>query len=360
MQSILRLRVPSLTAFGASIIACESTETHPTPSRASFGTHQYVANKFIEDRVLVQPFNRFQYYLVLDGHGGPQAAEYMTRELPRLFSSLMSNPGSTMSHAMRSSFLEADSNWYSLVRPAYDAGFTGPIKVGACAVCVAVSDTEIVVGSVGDCKCVLAKTSGSYTDLNIQRNANLESEHKRLQALHPGEEDVVRCRRAWTEEVGGSKRFFSSKPVTRYSGCYVKGRLQPTKSFGDFHLKHSSVVVDPERGRPFLDPNSPKSYPYIDADPDITVTRRTPTDDFLIIATDGLWDQFESHEAVELVRAFFKSGMSSDEAARELVKAALENAALNHNTTVQALADIPPGSQRRSLHDDISVCIVKF
>jgi pyruvate dehydrogenase phosphatase len=302
----------------------------------------------------------------------------MTNALPKiLFENLSSAPhsSSSIATAIRSSFLRADQSWFDRVKPVYDVGFTNPIKVGACAVAVALSDSHIIVGSVGDCKCILS-SGNDVIDLNIQRNANEQSEQDRLRKLHPGEDDVVKCKRSWQEEVPVTSESPSkwipwktktnasastAQFITRYSGCYVKGRLQPTKSFGDFHLKSAQVEFDPERNRPFLDPSTPRSFPYIDADPDISITERNRGDDkFLIAATDGLWDQFSSREAAGIVEAALIAGLTPEQAAQELVEAALMRAATNHKMTLGELKLLPPGNSRRSLHDDISVCIIEL
>ena len=320
------------------------------------GTHQYVANRFIEDRIGQRHMasKRLHFVTVMDGHGGPQAAEFLTREIPEIFSKKIYSNKTSIVDALRATFHEADQTWFNLVHPVYQLGFTNPIKVGACALAIVVDETDITVASVGDCKCVLARQDGSCIDLNVERNINREEEQERLRKLHPGEEDIVRCKRSWQQPL----RPFSSVMKTFYSGCYVKGRLQPTKSFGDFHLKDSRVEMDHERQRPFLDPTTPKSFPYIDVDPDITITKRTSSDRFLIAATDGLWDQFSSQEAVIIVEAALRAGLSPERASEELVEAALRNAAKNRKISIEDMKALPPGSARRGIHDDISVCIV--
>ena len=56
-------------------------------------------------------------------------------------------------------------------------------------------------------------------------NANKTYEQKRLVELFPKEKDVVYCKRPGTT---------TEKP----GGCYVKGRLQPSRALGDLSLKH--------------------------------------------------------------------------------------------------------------------------
>jgi len=325
-----------------SLVFCEVADRQRP--RRDIGTHQYVANRFIEDRVSHCKIGSIEFVTVYDGHGGPQAAEYLNRELPRIFQ-LQLDSCSSISEALRHTFLIADKRWFDLVHPVYNLGFTSPIKVGACALAVAIEEQKITVASVGDCKCVLALSNGTTVDLNIERNINRPEEQERLKQLHPGEEDIVRC-----------KRFDPIKLV--HTGCYVKGRLQPTKSFGDFHLKDARVDLDHDRQRPFLDTNNPTSFPYIDADPDITVTERKGNEKFLIAATDGLWDQFTSQEAVAIVESALTAGLSAEEAASQLVEAALRNAARVRKISISDLKALPQGSPRRSVHDDISVCVV--
>ncbi|KAL2527712.1 Protein phosphatase 2C 3 [Abeliophyllum distichum] len=42
--------------------------------------------------------------------------------------------------------------------------------------------------------------------------------------------------------------------------------------------------------------------PFVISEPEVTVQKRTESDDFLIIATDGLWDVVHNEFACEVVR----------------------------------------------------------
>ena len=327
-----------------SVVFCDTANRQKESKKhIQVGSHQYVANRLIEDRIGHHQIGKYKFITVMDGHGGPQAAEYLTARLPKIFES--HSNAQHAKDALRASFYAADKEWFHLVHPAYMLGFTSPIKVGACALAIAIDESEITVASVGDCKCVVAFADGTTKDLNIERNANRREEQERLRKLHPGEEDVVRC-----------KRFDPVRLI--HTACYVKGRLQPTKSFGDFHLKDSTVVMDHERGHAFLDPTTPKSFPYIDVDPDITVTSRTGKEKFMIAATDGLWDEFTSQEAASIVDTALSAGLTPEEAAIELVEAALNVAAKHRGISIAELKKLPQGSSRRSVHDDISVCVI--
>lgn len=71
----------------------------------------------------------------------------------------------------------------------------------------------------------------SAVSLSHDHNAREPREKARLAAAHPGEDDVVVC-----------------KPGNA-SACYVKGRLQPTRSLGDGYLKDSEFNVPARIGR---------------------------------------------------------------------------------------------------------------
>ena len=144
-------------------------------------------------------------------------------------------------------------------------------RVGACALLVHLNSNMITIANAGDCRVVLGTSAGGESiksvPLSLDHNAREDREQKRLAAEHPGEEDIVKCK---------------SK-----TACYVKGRLQPTRSMGDFYLKYSEFngpeysQGDRSRGRHIGGVYTP---PYITATPEIIQhTRDDNNDRFLII-----------------------------------------------------------------------------
>lgn len=100
---------------------------------------------------------------------------------------------------------------------------------------------------------------------------------------HPHEEDIVRCKHK--------------------DSCYVKGVLQPTRSFGDFRLKHADFN-DPE-GHGIV-----KGYhrlrtvfkgPYITHVPEIRTFKREQGDQFVVVGSDGLWDEVSPVQVAKLI-----------------------------------------------------------
>lgn len=114
------------------------------------------------------------------------------------------------------------------------------------------------IANAGDCEGVIISDNETAMT-NLRLNAGEKFEQIRLHKAFPGEDDIVRCKNA----------------------CYVKGRLQPTRSFGDFYLKFKEYNFT--RLAVF-------TGPYIEATP--LVTHFTLKDEHknLILASDGLWD----------------------------------------------------------------------
>ena len=91
------------------------------------------------------------------------------------------------------------------------------------------------------------------------------------------------------------------------------GMLMPLRAFGDVRFKWSRELQQSvlESGASCCDLEelhlfqySPPYYltpPYLDAVPEVTFHRLRPQDHFLILASDGLWDELGNEEAVRLV-----------------------------------------------------------
>ena len=106
-----------------------------------------------------------------------------------------------------------------------------------------------------------------------------ENEAKRMRAEHPGEDGVIRNGR-------------------------VLGGLEPTRAFGDAVYKWSRETAMKLRQSFFGRTPSPqlKTPPYVTAEPVVTTTKVNPEKgDFLVLATDGLWEMLTNDEVVGLV-----------------------------------------------------------
>ena len=342
-------------AFGSRKLQCEATAKQATLAfdvRGRFASHQYPANSQIEDRVSTAQLGKFMFFSVLDGHGGWQVAERLRTSLPEHVRNHL-NQTHSPEEVMKLAFADADDELKQAIGSAYSLGFSKLAKVGACCLAVLVGPESLTVSNAGDCKGILCRKNQAIP-LNRQLNANEIYEQENLRSAHPGEADVVRCKREWLEKKRTG--IFGYEEVKRFSGCYVKGLLQPTRGFGDFYLKDERFATDYERGRSFV--NLPHSFPYISSEPETATFSRTADDKFIVLATDGLWDELTDEEVVDLAEKAMKAGASAEEVAALLVEQALKKAAQAAQIRVEDLKRIPQGGSRRSIHDDISVLVV--
>lgn len=139
------------------------------------------------------------------------------------------------------------------------------------------------VACTGDSRAVLGRRSSSgkwtATPLSVDQTGSNPDEANRMRKLHPGEEHVVRNGR-------------------------VLGGLEPTRAFGDATYKWSKEIASRLRESFFGRTQSPllKTPPYVTAEPVVTTTKVHPEQgDFLVLATDGLWEMLTNEEVVGLV-----------------------------------------------------------
>lgn len=77
--------------------------------------------------------------------------------------------------------------------------------------------------------------------------------------------------------------------------------LQVSRSIGDAYLKN--VEFNREPLLPKFRLPEPFYRPILQAEPTISVQRLFPEDQFLIFASDGLWEHLSNQEAVEIVQS---------------------------------------------------------
>lgn len=165
------------------------------------------------------------------------------------------------------------------------AELLAPALSGSCAL-LSFYDSKsklLRVACTGDSRAVLGRRSSggkwSAVALSVDQTGATPEEEARLRREHPGEENVVR-------------------------GGRVLGGLQPTRAFGDAQYKWPREISERLKRSFFARSPSPmlKTPPYVTAEPVITTTKIEPENgDFLVLATDGLWEMLTNEEVVGLV-----------------------------------------------------------
>ncbi|CAN1800779.1 Probable protein phosphatase 2C 77 [Linum perenne] len=181
------------------------------------------------------------FFTVIDGHGGREAMEYVAENLGKNIVKAMEGDEEdvvVVEEAIRKGYLVTDTQFLSQ-----------GIRSGACAASVVLKNGELHIGNVGDCRVVLSR-NGVATPLTVDHRLNCRDD-ERLRIQNSG--GYVHCGR-------------------------VQGSLAVSRAIGDIHLKE-----------------------WVISEPEISKIELSPDCQFLIMASDGLWDKVNEQEAVDEV-----------------------------------------------------------
>jgi len=219
------------------------------------------------------------YYGVFDGHCGICAATFARN---RLLDNIVSHEHfpETPIEVMREACLKTDAEFG-------EACTSLPEECsGTTALAMLVLGEKIVVANVGDSRAVLSR-KGQAVGLSQDQKPHLFSEWERIQKAG-----------GYIDEEG-----------------FLNGQLAVSRAIGDWHLEGMKKKEDGTPG------------PLI-ADPDINVHLCEKDDEFVLLASDGLWDVFSSQGAVTFARERLREHNDPDKCTEELIAEAM-----NRHTT---------------------------
>ncbi|KAG8383244.1 hypothetical protein BUALT_Bualt05G0164200 [Buddleja alternifolia] len=201
--------------------------------------------KFMEDshKIFSSSNGNKGFFGVYDGHGGSKAAEFVAENLHLKILEMLerSSENNAKEEAVKAAFLKTDEEFLK-------QGFGS----GSCCVTAVIEGREMVVSNLGDCRAVLCR-SGTAEALTTDHRPTRENERRRI------------------EDKGGY--------VEIHRGTWrVHGTLAVSRSIGDAHLKD-----------------------WVLAEPDTKVISLTPDMQYLVLASDGLWEEVSNQEAVDIV-----------------------------------------------------------
>ncbi|MCJ1289784.1 hypothetical protein MMC34_001317 [Xylographa carneopallida] len=250
----------------------------------------------------------WMFWGVFDGHSGwPTSAKlrqvlisYVVRELNAIYKASSTTPSVTypspesIDKAIKSAFLRLDHEIvHESVEKVIKMGnskrvateLLAPALSGSCAL-LSFYDSRsklLRVACTGDSRAVLGRRgpSGKWNAMPLSEDltGGTPSEIARLRAQHPGEEYVTHKGR-------------------------ILGGLEPSRAFGDAIYKWSRETALRMKSDFFGRTPSPylTTPPYVTAEPVVTTTRVEPNKgDFLVMATDGLWECLTNEEVIGLV-----------------------------------------------------------
>lgn len=203
---------------------------------------------------------------VFDGHGGPDCALYSKDALPQILSKhpeLKTNP----KRAIIESFLEVDHQYCKLARKSthLDDGTTAALLYVAPTYRQKSKRRKIkfFLASCGDSRSVLLKKNGDVVPLSVDHDLKRNDEADRIRA------------------AGGTVRKddYGSRVVSDNVG-----ELAVTRAIGDVDFKGIGVIAEPEIYEGYLD----------------------DTSSYIIMASDGLWNQISNQEIGKIVKNYPK------------------------------------------------------
>ncbi|CAL5192861.1 unnamed protein product [Lathyrus oleraceus] len=299
------------------------------------------ANNLLEDQSYIEsgslsssdsgPYGTFVG--VYDGHGGPETSRFINDHLVHHLKRFTAEQHSMSVDVIRKAIQATEDGFMSLVTKQWSMK-PQIASVGSCCLVGVICNGTLYIANLGDSRAVLGravKATGEVlaVQLSTEHNAAIESIRHELRSMHPGDSNIV---------------------VLRHNVWRVKGLIQISRSIGDVYLKKAEFNREPLYAKFRL--REPFKTPILSSEPSISVHQLQPQDQFIIFASDGLWEHLSNQEAVDIVQNNPRSGI-----ARRLVKAALQEAAKKREMRYSDLKDIDRGV-RRHFHDDITVIVV--
>ncbi|KAF6260544.1 phosphatase 2C-like domain-containing protein [Scenedesmus sp. NREL 46B-D3] len=228
-------------------------------------------------------------YAVFDGHCGSHAAEFASSRILEGVTGHTCFPADIPA-SLADAFMQIDQDYLAAISSSAAAAYD---SAGTTALAAVVWGSTLYVANAGDSRAVLSRHGKAI---------ELTRDHK------PQEP----CERRRIELCGGYV----------CSEGRLCGELAVARAIGDFHLPqlkggHCSSTA----GGCSSDGGSSSSP--LTAEPEVTRHELAPTDEFVVLGCDGLWDVISSQRAVELARQRLREHNDPQRCAQELVAEAL-------------------------------------
>ncbi|KAE9619472.1 putative protein-serine/threonine phosphatase [Lupinus albus] len=314
-----------------------------------FGNHLYgefsmaiiQANSSLEDRSQVESGPLSSNHLgpqgtfigVYDGHGGTEASQFVTDNLFSNIKRFACEHEGISENVIKRAYSATDEGFLSLVKKQW---LNKPhiASTGTCCLAGIICNNMLYIANSGDSRVVLGRLERTMKEtsaiqLSTEHNVNQKMVRDEIRSKHPYDSQIV---------------------VMKHNVWRVKGLIQVSRSIGDAYLKKAEFNKEPLPSKYRI----PETFfnPILTCEPSISTHKLHSDDQFLIFASDGLWEHLTNQEAVSIVNNNPPNGI-----AKRLVKAALREAAKKREMRYSDLQKIEQGV-RRHFHDDITVIVV--
>lgn len=251
----------------------------------------------------IEKWPHCSFFGIYDGHGGKMCANFLKENLHKFIFENENFPNRPKEAIFRG-FLKADEEFLKVAEIKQD-------RSGSCAVVVMVLGDKCYVANTGDSRAVVSSHGGE----KIHR---LTTDHKPSDSNEYNR--IIMAGGSITSQIypiTNSQRIRNGENCIRVE----PGNLAVSRAFGDSEVKNTKVIIP---------------------DPEVRSFRLTEEFDFIVMASDGIFDKISDKEVVDVVWKNF-----------------------NRKNTVQekmtaAVEDVMRTAFFRQTQDNVSVILVAF
>ena len=217
----------------------------------------------MEDRIVFQN-GRNIFAGVYDGHGGNLTSEFIKQNIVSIYSSIQR---SSIPEKLELTYQKLEQEFFNYFKMIH-----GRDMSGSTACTLLLTPNTIYIANTGDSRCIISE-QGNALAMTVDHKPNEQVEYQRIK---------------------------ENKEKLTYTGVYRIGGLAVSRVIGDFHIKKDT-----------------KSVIYR---PDIFMAKRNEYQEFILLATDGLYDVMTNQEIVNFVHKQMKTTYDLDIISKRLVE----------------------------------------
>ena len=226
-------------------------------------------------------------YLVIlcDGHSGINCSKYISEELPSLMQLYLKNISSTESYKniinkITNCILRLDSIYKKQINLS-----------GSTCIFALFINNQLFIGNIGDSRCIIGDFNNKINLFTIDHKPNEKKESHRIYKNGGYVTNIDTYRVYINNEANG---------------------LAMSRAIGDNHYKGYNIVI---------------------SNPDIYYRKILQSNEFMILASDGLWDVVSNLEAIQFVNARIKK-MGLSTISKKLVHYAFNKGSMDNITVI--------------------------
>jgi protein phosphatase 2C family protein 2/3 len=233
--------------------------------------------------------NPFAFFGVFDGHGGQHASDFVAEHLHvYLQEERLKNE---MTKALDIAFRRIEEDFLQKAKK-------DDLKDGTTAIVAVFNEDKLIVGNIGDSELILSKNGKAHSLCPVHNPKRNQDEVKRI-------------------EAAGGRLFNERLAHPALNPAYFN--IAVSRAVGDIFFKLGEYTR-----------NNPSA---LIADPDIREYTLTGSEEFVLLACDGLWDVMTHQQVVDFLLPRLQENSDLDKVCEELANEAL-NLGSQDNITV--------------------------